>query len=72
MTDLKWLMRIWPHAKPDGWVLLFALMATPLMAVCSLVQPWLIKQVIDDHIVPGELTGMSQLVLCYLGAVVLA
>lgn len=72
MSDLKWLMRIWPHARPDAWVLVFALLATPLIAVCSLAQPWLIKQIIDGHIVPGQLEGISMLVFAYLAAVLLS
>jgi ATP-binding cassette subfamily B multidrug efflux pump len=72
MSDLKWLMRIWPHARPDAWVLVFALLATPLIAVCSLAQPWLIKQIIDEHIVPGQLEGISMLVFAYLAAVLLS
>jgi ATP-binding cassette subfamily B multidrug efflux pump len=71
MSDLKWLMRIWPHARPDRWVLVYALLATPVIAAASLAQPWLIKHVIDDHIVPAQLEGMSGLIGAYLGAVVL-
>ena len=72
MTELRWLKRMWPHARPDAWVLVYALLATPLMACCSLLQPWLVKQVIDEHIVPGQLEGLDQLALIYLGAVLLA
>ncbi len=69
MSDLQWLMRIWPHARPDRWVLFFALVVTPIIAVCSLIQPWLIKQIIDLHIVPGRLEGVSSFALLYLAAV---
>jgi ATP-binding cassette subfamily B multidrug efflux pump len=72
MNELKWLGRMWPHAKPDSWVLVYAVLAAPLIAACSLAQPWLIKQVIDVHIVPGDLAGLSSLAGAYLGAVVMA
>ena len=72
MSELKWLQRMWPHARPDAWVLVYALVATPLIAGCHLLQPWLIKQVIDSHIVPGQLEGLSALAMLYLGAVLLA
>jgi len=72
VSELGWLKRLWPHARPDAWVVVFALIATPLIAAASLLQPWLIKQVIDVHIVPGKLEGLSQLALYYLGAVLMA
>jgi ATP-binding cassette subfamily B multidrug efflux pump len=72
MNELKWLARMWPHAKPDAWVLVYAVLAAPLIAACSLAQPWLIKQVIDVHIVPGDLAGLGSLAGAYLGAVVMA
>jgi len=82
MSEFRWLKRMWPHAKPDAWVLFYALLATPLIAMCSLLQPWLVKQVIDVHIAPsGDISAtagqfdalsMSTLAMIYLGAVVLA
>ena len=67
--DLRLLLNLWPHARPDAWVFVFALVATPVIAVLSLAQPWLIKRIIDDHIVAGELNGLTALALLYLAAV---
>jgi ATP-binding cassette subfamily B multidrug efflux pump len=67
--DLVTLLRLWPFARPDAWAMGFALLLTPLVAGLDLAQPWLLKQAIDGHIVPGELEGLRGVALMYLGAV---
>ena len=67
--DLQLLARLWPHARPDAWVFVYALIATPLLAGLSLVQPWLLKRIIDEHIVLGTLEGLGELALWFLAAV---
>ena len=67
--DLLLLVRLWPHAREDAWVFVFALIVTPVIAAMSLVQPWLLKRIIDDHVVLGEMDGLETLALYYLGAV---
>ena len=37
-----------------------------------MAQPWLLKTIIDDHITTGDVAGVQQMALYYLGAVVLA
>ena len=67
--DLLLLARLWPHAREDSWVFVFALVVTPLIAAMSLVQPWLLKRIIDDHVVLGKMDGLETLALYYLAAV---
>jgi ATP-binding cassette subfamily B multidrug efflux pump len=67
--DLKLLGRMWPHARPDAWVFIYALVVTPAIAALSLAQPWFIKQVIDENIVPGDPEGLGRLALLYFAAV---
>jgi len=67
--DLRLILNLWPHARPDAWVFLFALVATPAIAALSLAQPWLIKRIIDDHVIAGELNGLVGLAGFYLAAV---
>lgn len=71
-TDLSLLGRLWPFVRPDAWTLIVGLVLTPIIAGLSLVQPWLLKRAIDDHIVPGQLEGLRGLALLYLGAVLAA
>ena len=67
--DLLLLRRLWPHARPDAWVLVFCMLATPMIAALSLAQPWFLKRIIDEHVVPGRLEGLDTLAFWYLGAV---
>ena len=69
MNDLMLLRRLWPYLRPDGWAFGIALVLTPLAAVLSLVQPYLLKRAIDDHIVPGVAEGLMGVALTYLAAV---
>ncbi len=62
--------RLWPFLRPDAWAFAVALMLTPAAAGLSLVQPWLLKIAIDDHIVPRVAEGLGAVALAYLGAVV--
>jgi ATP-binding cassette subfamily B protein len=64
--------RLWPFLRPDAWAFALALMLTPAAAGLSLVQPWLLKKAIDDHVVPGVAEGLAGVALAYLGAVVVA
>ena len=72
MNDRSMFRRIWPFLRPDAWAFGLALMLTPAAAGLSLVQPWLLKLVIDDHVVPGVAEGLATIALAYLGAVVAA
>ena len=71
MSERAMLRRLWPYLKPDSWAFVLALVLTPATAGLSLVQPWLLKKVIDEHIVPGVAEGLMPLALVFLGAVVL-
>lgn len=69
-SDLRTLARIWPFARPDAWAMGLALVLTPVVAALNLAQPWLLKEAIDGHIVPGQVEGLREIALLYLGAVV--
>jgi ATP-binding cassette subfamily B protein len=71
VTDRSMLRRLWPYLRPDSWAFVVALLLTPATAGLSLVQPWLLKKVIDEHIVPGLADGLMTLAMVFLGAVVL-
>jgi ATP-binding cassette subfamily B protein len=64
--------RLWPYLRPDIWAFSVALALTPAAAGLSLVQPWLLKRAIDDHIVPGIAEGLATVAAGYLAAVVAA
>lgn len=72
MTDRSMFRQLWPYLRPDAWTFALALLLTPATAALSLVQPWLLKTAIDDHVVPGIADGLATVALAYLGAVVAA
>lgn len=72
MTDRSMFRRLWPYLKPDAWAFAVALTLTPAAAGLSLVQPWLLKKAIDEHVVPGIADGLTALALAYLAAVIVA
>ncbi len=62
--------RVWTWARPDAWAFGLALLLSPAAAALSLSQPWLVKRIIDEAVVPGRLDRLDRLALLYLGAVV--
>lgn len=68
-SDARLLARLWAFARPDAWSFGYALLVTPLIAALNLAQPWLIKQVIDQHLVPGVPEGLLTIVVLFLGAI---
>lgn len=70
--DRTLLMRLWGYARPDARLYIAALSCAPLSMALALVQPLLIKQIIDQHITPGALEGLPRLTGLYLAAVLAA
>lgn len=70
--EVKLIGRIWPFMKQDSWVFIAALVATPLIALANLAQPYFIKQVIDDHFLKDDFTGLGTIAFMYLGAVIVS
>ncbi len=64
------LQRLWPFVRPDAWAFGLALVLTPATVALSLVQPWLLKQAIDNHLVPGIAEGLMTVGLLYIAAAV--
>ena len=69
-NDWRLLPRIVPFLKPDLWKFLIALAVTPITAGLALVQPYLVKVAIDEHIVTGELEGLNLVTWAFLASVV--
>ena len=68
--DHQLVRRLWPFVRPHRGLLGMALLVLPLASVLSLVQPWLLKKAIDDHLVPGTLSGLDGIVAALLIALV--
>lgn len=71
MQDSRLLVRMWQYARPYRVALAVSLLVMmPLATGLSLVQPYLLQVAIDEHVRPGELSGLGLLTLAYLGAIV--
>jgi len=69
-SDRALLLRMWPFARPNKWQLSLALLLTPLTMGTALIQPWLLKVAIDEHIVVQKLDGLQWIAGAFLAVVV--
>ncbi len=68
-SSLFLLGRLVPWARPDLPLWSVAVAATPLAAALSLAQPALVQRALDNHVIAGELDGLTTVLGLYLGAV---
>ncbi|MGB5196642.1 MAG: ABC transporter ATP-binding protein [Candidatus Deferrimicrobium sp.] len=68
--DRRLLARLLRYVLPHRRILAGALAALLCGTACQLAGPYLIKIVIDRHVIPGRLPGMGRWVLLYLAALV--
>ncbi len=66
-SEVRQLKRLWPFILKDQWVLWVALLMTPVISVCALTQPYLIKIAIDEHFTTGDFEGLTTVAWMYLG-----
>ena len=62
------LLRLWPFLKKDSWALGLAILLSPLVTYLFLLQPYLLKEVIDNHLAVQKVEGVSELAFWYLAA----
>lgn len=69
-TDWQLVGRIWPYVRPyKRWVALVVLM-TPLGVLLELAQPVLLKEGIDNYIAHGDVRGLMNVALAFVGVIV--
>jgi ATP-binding cassette subfamily B protein len=57
--DRRLVARLWTYARAHRTALLAAAALLPVLAAVELVQPYLVKIAIDDHITQGDWAGLS-------------
>jgi ATP-binding cassette, subfamily B, multidrug efflux pump len=67
--DRKLMRRFVRYVMPYRRLLGLALITLPLVAATKLVQPWILKLAIDNHIVAGKLEGLPMLASVFLGVI---
>ncbi|MFZ5475614.1 MAG: ABC transporter ATP-binding protein [Myxococcota bacterium] len=66
------LRALWPYLRPDARKFAGALLLTPVVAALGLVQPVLLKEALDGHVVAGKPDGLATVAAAYLACVVFA
>jgi ATP-binding cassette, subfamily B, multidrug efflux pump len=64
--DARLARRVWAYTAPYRTAVVLSAALFPLLAAVDVVQPYLIKIAIDDHILPGDWPGLSRLGLLFL------
>ena len=68
--DTALLRRFARYVLPYRFAVIVVVLILPLVAVCRLVQPWIIKIAIDNHIFSGKLAGLEIIALGFLGILI--
>ncbi len=66
--DARLLRRLWEYVRPYRGLLALSLLLLIGVSAVQLVQPYLIKLAIDEHITPGEPQGLGRLAGLFLAA----
>lgn len=69
-TDGSLTRDLWVFMRRDLVWYAIAMTLAPLTALMVVVQPWILQQAIDGHVVPGDAEGTIRVAWWYLGAVV--
>ncbi|WP_243374990.1 ABC transporter ATP-binding protein [Geotalea sp. SG265] len=67
--DRQLMGRFIRYLSPYRRLVAVSLVVLPLVAVCKLAQPWLLKVAIDNHIVAGKMAGLPVIAASYLGLI---
>jgi ATP-binding cassette subfamily B protein len=67
-VDLRLLRRLLSYLRPHKGLVALALLGLTLGTACQLTGPYLIKVIIDRHIMAGRFPGMIRWVALYLGS----
>ncbi len=65
------LARLLPYMRYDLPLYVVAMIAAPVSTLLAVVQPWLLKRAIDDHITANDVEGVVALAWLYLVAVLI-
>ena len=69
MYDRRLMRRFIRYVLPYRRLMVVAMLMLPLVAATKLVQPWILKVAIDNHIVKGEMAGLPMLAAGFLAVI---
>jgi ATP-binding cassette subfamily B multidrug efflux pump len=68
--DAQLIRRLWGYVRPHRRLVVASMALMLTVSAVQLLQPYLIKLAIDDHIASGRLEGLGRLALLFLAALV--
>jgi ATP-binding cassette subfamily B multidrug efflux pump len=68
--DARLMARLWGVTRPHGRIVLVSVLLFPLVTALELLQPYLIKLAIDDHILVGDWGGLGRVAAVFLGVLI--
>ncbi|MBI2461689.1 MAG: ABC transporter ATP-binding protein, partial [Candidatus Rokubacteria bacterium] len=68
--DRRLMIRLAGYTRPYRGVLLLSACLFPAIAVVELLQPYLVKVAIDDHILQGDWPGLTRIAAVFLATLV--
>lgn len=68
--DQRLMARIWSYTRAYRGAVVASAVLFPLLAGVDLVQPFLVKVAIDDHILRGDWPGLSRLAILFLATLI--
>ncbi len=71
-SDFELFRRLLSYTKPHAVVFFLALIAMLFSTVLSLIQPLLLKSVVDDYVVPKDLEGLGLIAIAYFSITVIS
>jgi ATP-binding cassette subfamily B multidrug efflux pump len=69
--DARLMGRLWGFTRPHGRLVLLSLAVFPLVSLLELLQPYLVKMAIDDHILRRDWVGLGRVAALFLAVLVL-
>ena len=64
--DARLMARVWRFTRPHGRLVLLSLVVFPPVALLELLQPYLVKMAIDDHILRRDWAGLGRIAAIFL------
>ncbi|MCU0348647.1 MAG: ABC transporter transmembrane domain-containing protein, partial [Saprospiraceae bacterium] len=69
-VDYKLLGRVIAQAKPYRGTLVLTAVLAVVLAPIAILRPWLVQRMVDDHIFHGDIPGLTQMALLFIGVLV--
>jgi len=64
--DTRLMTRVWRFTRPHGRLVALSLSVFPMVALLELLQPYLVKIAIDNHILRGDWAGLGRVAALFL------